>query len=311
MEPLIFASGLIVFAGLILCLIVGLDRQRRRHKTRLMRFRLGATQIIMTGRDAGADVKTEKHSLFVQTEAQLARTTLRVSVTELMVQLALGALGVYALAVLVLGLHPLLALPLAALVPVLCFMLVLRIAQARYRATFTADLPEALDVFARGLRAGRPVSDSLGILVETSKGPIHREFTRCHDEICMGETLAKSLERLQARVGIPELSFFSVATSLQAETGGNMIETMENLAAQLRERRKLRKKARALSSEARASAVILASLPFAVALAIAFLNGEYLAPLLDDPRGRLMSAAAIVSIGMGVLMMRQMGKFDV
>ncbi len=311
LQTLAFASGLFVLAALILCLIVGLDGQRRRHKARLLRVRHDTTMQSVPQTRTTPAAKAEKHSLFVQVEAHLARTSLRVNMTELLVQMSMGGVGIYALLVLALGLHPLLAVLLAGLTPLICFALVLRIAQERYRSAFTAELPEALDVFARGLRAGRPVADSLGIVVETSKGPIQREFARCHDEICMGETLAKSLERLQARVATPEVSFFSVATSLQAETGGNMIETMENLAGQLRERRKLRKKARALSSEARASALILASLPFAVALSIAFLNAAYLAPLLHDPRGRIMAGTAIGSIGLGVFMMRQMGKLDV
>ncbi|KIN71542.1 type II secretion system F family protein [Sulfitobacter guttiformis] len=308
---LIFGTGIALFAGLVLCLVVAADRQRRRHTARLQRVRQGTALTIAPSVDRAKPRKNEKNSLFAHLDAQLAQTNLHVSITELMVQASLGTLGIYALSVLALGLHPLLAIPVAIAVPLLIVFAAVRIAQAYYRATFTEQLPEALDVFARGLRAGRPVSDSIGIVVETSKGPVHREFTRCHDEICMGETLSNSLARLQARVATPEVSFFAVATSLQAETGGNMIETMENLAGQLRERRKLRKKARALSSEARASALILASLPFAVALAIAVLNGAYLAPLYSDPRGQMMSAVAVTSIGLGVFMMRQMGKLDV
>ena len=133
------------------------------------------------------------------------------------------------------------------------------------RATIGHDIVTTLPrcdtlVFARGLRAGCPVSSSLAIVFETSKGPLFREFSRCHNEICMGTTLPESLARLEARVPTAEVSFFTLATTLQAETGGNLIETIESLAAQLRERRKLRKKARALSSEARASAVVLAAL---------------------------------------------------
>ncbi|MEQ6202419.1 type II secretion system F family protein [Sulfitobacter sp. HNIBRBA2951] len=303
-----FGAGLLVLAALLLCLIISADRQRRSHRARLARLRPDAGM----AKTATPDKKNrERHSLFVHIEAQLRRTNLRLSLTELLVQLSLGMLFVYAISVLAFGLHPVLALPIAIATPLLLAAFVVHIAQNSYRAAFTADLPEALDVFARGLRAGRPVSDSLGIVVETSKGPTQREFSRCHDEICMGETLVTSLSRLQARVGTPEVSFFSVATSLQAETGGNMIETMENLAHQLRERRKLRKKAHALSSEARASALILASLPFAVALAIAVLNADYLAPLYADHRGRIMAGAAIGSIGLGMFIMRRMGKLDV
>ena len=86
---------------------------------------------------------------------------------------------------------------------------------------------------------------------------------------------------------------------------------MENLAAQLRERRKLKQKARALSSEARASAVILAALPFAVGCVILFLNAGYLEPLVSDPRGRVMLGGGLISILVGILMMMRMGRLDV
>lgn len=310
MTLILFVVGAIVFAGLTLSLLIQADRQRRRHQARLQRARADIVRASAKARQKSA-AKGGKHSLSARIERHLEQTNLRTSLTELMVQLSLGALGLYALCVLVLKLHPLVALPLVIALPVLAAILVLRIAKARYRAAFTAQLPETLDVFARGLRAGRPVSDSLAIVVETASGPVQREFARCHDEICMGKTLADSLERLARRVPTAEVSFFSVATSLQAETGGNLIETMECLAGQLRERRKLRKKARALSSEARASAMILASLPFAVALALAIMNGAYLEPLYADPRGRVMSIAAVSSIGLGVFMMARMGKLDV
>ena len=310
MAVLLFAAGFAVFAGLSLSLLVLADRERRRHQARLRRARSDAPQnLIKSPRKMSGN--RDKHSFFAQIERHLAQTSLRLTLVELLVQFSVSVLGLYATTVLVLGMQPLLALPVAIAVPTLATTLLLRIAKTRHRAAFTAHLPEALDVFARGLRAGRPISDSLAIVVNTAKGPAHQELSRCHDEICLGTTLADSLARLEARIPTPEVSFFSVATSLQAETGGNMIETMEGLATQLRERRKLRKKARALSSEARASALILASLPFAVALVIALLNASYLEPLYADARGRVMAAAAFASIGLGVFIMAQMGKLDV
>lgn len=307
---LLFAFGFAVFAALTLYLLVLADRQRRRHQARLRRARSDAPKTLAKTRRKVPE-KRDQHSFFARLERHLAQTSLRLTLVELLVQFSLSVLGLYATTVLIMGMHPLLALPVALAVPSLAATLLLRVAKTRHRAAFTAHLPEALDIFARGLRAGRPISDSLGIVVNTAKGPVQKEFKRCHDEICMGTTLADSLARLEARIPTPEVSFFSVATSLQAETGGNMIETMESLATQLRERRKLRKKARALSSEARASALILASLPFAVALVIALLNAAYLEPLYADARGRVMAAAAIASIGLGVFMMAQMGKLDV
>ena len=302
--------GAVVFIGVALGILVHLDRSRRHREARLRRLRADA-EIMVTSSKRKSPPKTNTDGLFTDIEQQLERTNLRVNVTELVGQVFVGVLASYALLVLLLGLNPLLALPIAVGVPVSLATLVLRVAKARYLAAFTVTLPEALDVFARGLRAGRPVSDSLSIVVETTSGSVQREFSRCHDEICLGASLPDSLKRLEQRVPTPDVSFFAVATSLQAETGGNLIETMEGLAGQLRERRKLRKKARALSSEARASAVILAALPFAVAMILAVLNAAYLAPLINDPRGQVMSVAAFSSIALGVFIMARMGKLDV
>lgn len=307
---ILFALAFCGFLALVLTLLVHADRRRRRHVARLRRIKPNTDTVLPTQSRAQTK-KTPQNGIFRQIEQHLAQTNLRVSLTELLVQISLAVLGVYALSILLLGLSLVLAVALALVAPLAAAALVVRIAKARYRAQFTNQLPEALDIFARGLRAGRPVSSSLGIVVSTTEGPILREFTRCHNEICMGTTLPDSLARLEARIPIPEVSFFAVATALQAETGGNLIETIENLAAQLRERRKLRKKARALTSEARASALILASLPFAVALAIGLLNGAYLEPLYTDSRGRIMSLVAASSIGLGVFMMARMGKLDV
>jgi len=306
----LFAVLSVVFLGAVLWLVVLADRQRRRHIARLHRLRPDAGVVIPAPRRSSLE-KPAQNGIVRLIEGELAQTNLRVSVNELVVQVSVGVLGLYGVSVLLLGLSPLLAVLVAVLLPLTLAALVLRIAKARYRATFTENLPEALDVFARGLRAGRPVSNSLSIVVESSEGAILREFSRCHNEICMGTSLPESLARLSARIQTPEVSFFAVATALQAETGGNLIETMEGLANQLRARRQLRKKARALTSEVRASTIILASLPFVVLLAIGVLNAGYLEPLYNDPRGRIMAAAAVTSIGVGIFMMTRMGKLDV
>lgn len=311
LETLLVLASLTAFAALSLGLLISADRQRRQHRRRLSRARADRVIAVLPTPQAKRTKPSGQGSLVVQLERQLAQTSLRVSVVELFVQLSIAVLTCYALGVLVLGLHPLIAVPIAVPLPLLVALCVLNVAKGKYRTDFTADLPEALDVFARGLRAGRPVADSLSIVVDNSKGVINREFSRCRDEISMGKSLPDSLGRLKTRVPTADVSFFAVATALQAETGGNLIETMEGLAAQLRERRKLRKKARALSSEAKASAVILAALPFVVTLAIALLNASYIEPLFTDPRGRVMAAAGFASVCLGVAMMIKMGKLDV
>ncbi|WP_168770562.1 type II secretion system F family protein [Flavimaricola marinus] len=300
---------------LALVAIIMADRRGRQHRSRLKRaacvtYRAMPNTPQETRKPRSSQITFLGH-VFAGVEAQIAQTGLRLSVGELLTQMSLVMLGVYAVLVLFAGMPALLAMPLSIAIPLAGAILLLRIARSKYRSAFSAELPEALDVFARGLRAGRPVADSIAIVVESSKGPIKREFARCHDELHMGTDLSTSLKRLSRRVPTPEVCFFAVATALQAEAGGNLIETMENLAFQLRERRKLRKKARALSSEARASAVILAALPFAVAMVIAVLNGAYLEPLYADPRGRVMAIIATTSIFIGIFTMARMGKLDV
>ncbi|MBF9043544.1 pilus assembly protein TadB [Rhodobacterales bacterium HKCCE4037] len=312
MQPLLLlVLAVMVFAGLGLGGLMLNDRARRRHRARLARGTTGPEALRVEATKTRRRRDRSASGLTARIEGRLSQTGLRLTPVELLVQVSVGVLAIYGLAVLLLKLHPLLALPIAFVLPVGAALLVLRVARNRYRAAFTDGLPEALDVFARGLRAGRPISDSLGIVVDTSQGPVQTECTRVHAEICMGTPLAKSLARLATRLGTPEVSFFAVATAMQAESGGNLIETLESLADQLRERRKLRKKARALSSEARASAAILASLPFAVGLAIALLNFSYLEPLFTDPRGRVMALVALTSVSFGVYMMARLGKLDV
>ena len=113
------------------------------------------------------------------------------------------------------------------------------------------------------------------------------------------------------RIGSPEAHFVTVATSLQAETGGNLVETLENLAELLRDRKKLRKKAAAMTAEIRVSAVILSSLPFVVAATLYFMNPGYLNPLITDPRGQIMAMAALASLGMGIFSMYRLSRIDV
>lgn len=312
---IVLLFGFVLNAFLLLIGFILIDRQRRRHLARLLRTQAvaaGQRPAKMNGKKSiKADPANSVERIISFLEQQLEQSSLRFGAVEILIQASIALLGTYATAVLVLGVHPWAALPCAVLLVVGAVVGVVRIAQIRYRTAFIAELPEALDIFARGLRAGRPVADSMAIVVDNSKGAVEIEFRRCHDEVRMGTALAECLERLNTRLPLPEVSFFAVSTALQAETGGNLIETMENLANQLRARRQLRKKARALSSEARASAVILAALPFAVGLLIAVLNGGYLEPLYADARGRMMSLTAVTSICLGVFVMVRMGKLDV
>lgn len=305
------SASIITFTALVLWMLVHVDRTRRRHQARLQRGLARPTAEASKPPRRVIRPEGAKGGLTARIEALLAQTGLRATPSDIFIQVTIAAVAIYGLAVLFTGINPLLALALAVALPAGLAVAVLRHARARYQTAFTEGLPEALDIFARGLRAGRPIAESLRIVVETTTGPVQTEFARTHGEICLGTALPDSLAGLYMRLRTPEIGFFAVATALQADSGGNLVETLENLAEQLRERRKLRKKARALSSEARASAIILAALPFLIALVLFVLNGAYLAPLFTDPRGQVMATVAFTSVTLGIYVMARMGRPDV
>lgn len=296
--------------------LISFDRHRQ---TRALRLRRATDAAFQQARPARAPVPgvalatpaSRGSGLIARLEAGLARSGLSVRPGELIGIAAVMTVLLWAGLIVLFGAPPVLLVLLAPLVAGAGIAFVVRVAQARRLAAFTDGLPEALDIFARGLKAGRPVADSLALVVANTTGPIAAEMDRCLGHLRIGRSLYETFARLAEHVRTPEVRFFATAVALQAETGGNLVETIENLAAQLRERRKLKKKIRALSAEARASAFVLGALPFVVGGAILVLNAGYLQPLVFDPRGRVMALLGLVGILAGVLMIVRMGKLDV
>jgi len=181
--------------------------------------------------------------------------------------------------------------------------------QQQARAFLTA-LPDALDTLSRGLRAGRGLPDAFRFISKGAKGVMAREFAQAATEIGHGATAAQALDRMAGRMPLPELDFLAAAVAIQSETGGNLAETLDNLARAIREQYKLDAKARALSAEMRVSAVILAALPIGVSVMLWALNPEYMAPLVFDSRGHWMLAYAVLSVVSGIFIMKRMGRLD-
>jgi tight adherence protein B len=141
--------------------------------------------------------------------------------------------------------------------------------------------------------------------------PVGREFRLITDAIKFGTTLEKALWDASDRLGIQEFKFFVISLSVQKETGGNLGETLANLSDILRRRHQMKLKIKAMSSEARASAMILGSLPFIMFGIIFLLNTDYAMDLFTDPRGRAMLVAVLLIMGMGILVMRKMVRFEI
>jgi tight adherence protein B len=182
---------------------------------------------------------------------------------------------------------------------------------SRRRNRFIAYFPEAIDLMVRGLRSGLPITESIRTAGEEITDPVGTELRRITDSVRLGAKLDEALWDTSRRLNIQEFNFFTVALSIQSETGGNLAETLANLSDVLRRRRQLKLKIKALSSEAKASAYIIGSLPFIMALLIFLVNPGYLDDLWIDPRGVFLVAIGFCSFAVGIGVMYKMVKFEI
>ena len=176
---------------------------------------------------------------------------------------------------------------------------------------FVSKFPDGIELLVRGLRSGLPVTETLGIVAQEVPGPVGYEFKTVIDRIKVGKTMEDALQDTADKLGIAEFNFFTITLAIQRETGGNLAETLSNLSDVLRKRAQMKLKIRAMSSESKASAYIVGSLPFLVTAAIAFLNPEYMAPFLTDDRLIVAGLGAGVWMGIGVLIMAKMVNFEI
>jgi tight adherence protein B len=173
----------------------------------------------------------------------------------------------------------------------------------RQRELLLEQFPDALAMIVRSVRVGIPVQESIRSVAREAPHPTGPEFSRFVNEIAVGVSMEDALGQLARRSGLPEYRFFATAISLQTQTGGTLSETLENLADVIRKRAALKAKGHALTSEAKATAAILAALPVVLGLLLWFLSPEYIGMLFTDPTGRNLFWAAVCSLltGLGVI----------
>lgn len=172
-------------------------------------------------------------------------------------------------------------------------------------AKIEQQLPEALDLVTRALRAGHSFSSGLHMIGEEMAEPIASEFRIVHDEVNFGVSLQQALTNLGERIPITDLRYFVVAVLIQRDSGGNLTEVLLNLSRLIRERLKLLTKIKVLSSEGRLSAWILGIMPFALAAVMSLLNPDFMAPLWKDPIGIGIVKYMLILMAMGVLVLRK------
>ena len=222
---------------------------------------------------------------------------------------AVGAILAFAAALLTRGLLP--ALVIAPLCATVLPYLVLRVLRGRRRKAFGAQFPDALDMIVRSLRAGHPVPVAISMVAREMKDPIGSEFGIVADEITYGADLETGLRNLYFRVGQDDLPLFVTAVAIQGTTGGNLGEILQNLSSVIRDRFKMRRKIRALAAEARASALILSSLPIGIFFVIQFVSPEFYASVWDEPLTKRALAAAGCWMMLGNFIMYRLVNFKV
>jgi tight adherence protein B len=183
--------------------------------------------------------------------------------------------------------------------------LYLKLKKKKRVAKFERQLPEALDLIARALKAGHGFTSGMKLAADEFEDPIGTEFEQTLDEINYGVAVQDALTSLGNRISCHELRYFIVSVILQRETGGNLAEIIENTASLIRERFNLQSKIKVLSTDGRWSMRILAALPILQLAVFRVLHPEYFATLFSEPMGRFMAIAAAINMLLGIVAMKR------
>lgn len=187
---------------------------------------------------------------------------------------------------------------------------VLKYLAKRRLKKFVALFPDAIDIIVRGVKAGLPLGDCLHVISAEIDEPVRSEFRLVVEAQAMGLSVSEAVERLATRVPVSETNFFSIVIGIQQKAGGSLSEALANLSTVLRERKKMEGKIKALSSEARASAYIIGSLPFVVGGLVYLTSPKYMELLWTTQTGQFVIAGSALWMGVGVIVMKKMVSFD-
>jgi tight adherence protein B len=180
----------------------------------------------------------------------------------------------------------------------------------RREAAFLKALPDAVDVIVRGIKAGLPLFESIKVVATDSPEPLKSEFSAIIETQTIGMPLGEACGRLYERMPLPEANFFGIVVAIQQKSGGNLSEALGNLSKVLRDRKKMKEKIQAMSTEAKASAGIIGSLPPAVMFLVWLSTPDYISLLWSTPLGQFMLLCCVGWMTIGVLVMKKMINFD-
>ncbi len=170
---------------------------------------------------------------------------------------------------------------------------------------------DGIDIIVRGVKSGLPLSECLQIIATESPAPLGPEFQQLTDNLKMGTDMDRALQMFYKRIPLPEVNFFVIVLTIQSKAGGNLSEALGNLSAVIRSRRMMREKIKALSSEAKASAMIIGSLPPAVTVMVYLTTPEYITVLFTTSTGHMILGMAAGLMFTGITVIRKMINFDI
>ncbi len=227
----------------------------------------------------------------------------------LFVLISLFLMAVTFLSVSLVTTNYLISISLAILLGLVPFIYIILKKRVRMKK-FERQLPEALGLIARALRAGQAFPSGLKMVADEFDDPIGTEFRETIDEINFGINVNDALKNLANKIESTDLKFFVISVIIQRESGGNLADILDSIANIIRERFKLEGKIKSLAAEGKLSAIILGILPFALVMIFLIVNPGYITLLLSDIIGEIMALFAIVLMSIGIFIMRKMIRID-
>lgn len=189
-------------------------------------------------------------------------------------------------------------------------LLQVRILARRRLKLFTDDLPDALDLMVRGVRAGLPLIECLRLAATEWRDPLRRELFQIMNDLGVGLSMREAVARFADRVPVREARLFAIVVAIQAQSGGNIAEVLTNLANLLRDKATLQGKLRSMTAEARTSALIIGAVPVLLIGALSLLAPDFLRPLIDTETGNIIVGASLGWMLVGVVVMRSMMRIE-
>ncbi len=323
-EVLIFGGLIVVGLLVIIAALLAGDSSKQRFKRRINQVKVGRKDNEDVGPSLSARKRTSESNIAFfdqliksalprrqELRARLMRAGLDITLGRYLSISVICGLVVFGL-VAATGFVPLIASFFLGVFGAigLPYMFITFLAKRR-QAKFIALFPEAIDLMTRGIKSGLPISEAIKNAGEEIADPVGTEMRKVTDGVKMGNKLEDMLWESAVQLDLQEFKFFTVSLAIQSETGGNLAETLENLSNVLRGRRQLKLKIKALSGEAKASAYIIGSLPFVMAILIYLVNANYIMDLFIDPRGHILIALGLCSFAIGATVMYRMVRFEI